>query len=191
MHAHKHIGLISVLCLSLGVGSGLVGCDNSNNSDSAKNNVSQDASNKSLPTKPKLDKSSKAQTPNPSYTIELAPNPLPAGDAQATLKQPKASINLVNYEIQPIKTFTGTLAINAPNFAKPQILTIPLTQFEPAIAKNGRGQLAINRSLKNAGSLEKITDIKTTSIKIISGEMTLENGKHISLPALPEAESSK
>ena len=128
-----------------------------------------------------------AKVPQVPYAIELIPiAPPPAlqqhnNEMTIPLKYPKFSVYLANHSKQPIYTFTGTLRFDAANFTQPQTIFIPLTQFEPAIAAGSSGQLVINRSMKNADILEDITDVQAATAKIVSGELTLANGEHISI----------
>ncbi|WP_230656128.1 hypothetical protein [Psychrobacter sp. I-STPA10] len=133
-------------------------------------------------------KTAKAATkPQLPYSIELIPIQIPPALNQNTdqinirIKSPNFDVYLANHTDNPIHTFTGTLVFDAASFSQPQAISIPLTQFEPAIAHGSSGQLVINRSMKNADILEKITDVQTATAKIVSGEITLTNGQHITI----------
>ena len=111
-----------------------------------------------------------------TYPVALLPVKVSDNDR---LNQVKLQFILSNDGIVPIKSFKGTLLMQDNNLPKGKHFTVPLTNFEPALAPEQSTKIELETSIEDINVMRAIKNAQDVTITISEGILILTDGQKI------------
>lgn len=112
------------------------------------------------------------------YPITLLPTKTSDDDS---LNNIKLKFLLSNQGEVAIKSFKGSLLVQADAFEKGKPIVIPLTAFDPPIEPQASGELVVESSIADVNVIQAIKDPQAVTVVITEGSFTMENGEQVNI----------